>query len=194
MATTQSSLIRIRKFGGFARTTCTVLMIALAAGLVLAVLAVLGGPTANFSITIGSWKIPGAVIETPLLKAWLAFLCVVGMGLVIFCLGLLRTVFANLAAGRVYTRQNVDCIRGVGLVWIVGGVVQISAALVTGVLLATRAIDWSVVTHVASPWGAGSLTPFVTGSMILLVAWIMDVGRGVSEEAETLRRDAELVV
>jgi hypothetical protein len=35
---------------------------------------------------------------------------------------------------------------------------------------------------------------FIPAALVLLASWIMDVGREVSEDAETMRRDAELVI
>ena len=39
-----------------------------------------------------------------------------------------------------------------------------------------------------------SLTLLLAGGLIVLVSWIMEIGRRTSEDAEQLRREAELVV
>jgi hypothetical protein len=39
-----------------------------------------------------------------------------------------------------------------------------------------------------------SLAGVVNASLILLASWIMDVGRQVSDDAEAMRREADLVI
>jgi hypothetical protein len=39
-----------------------------------------------------------------------------------------------------------------------------------------------------------SFAGVITGSLILLASWIMDVGREISDDAEAMRREADLVI
>jgi hypothetical protein len=39
-----------------------------------------------------------------------------------------------------------------------------------------------------------ALSTFATAGIVILISWIMDIGLAVSEEADELRRDSELVV
>jgi hypothetical protein len=41
---------------------------------------------------------------------------------------------------------------------------------------------------------AGTLSSFIAAALILLVAWIMDVGLYEKDQAEALQREAELVI
>jgi hypothetical protein len=43
-------------------------------------------------------------------------------------------------------------------------------------------------------FGTSNLPSFITASLILLASWIMEVGRKTTDEAERMRREAELVV
>jgi hypothetical protein len=60
-------------------------------------------------------------------------------------------------------------------------------------------IDRTFVTSVAPGNGVPAfvgppLSGLITASLILLASWIMDVGTVVSEDAEAMRREAELVI
>ena len=71
---------------------------------------------------------------------------------------------------------------------------QVVAPVVSMMLMAARIIEWSQATHSGfSYFSPGNISAFVIAGIVILVAWIMDVGLDVSEEAETLRREAELV-
>jgi hypothetical protein len=47
-----------------------------------------------------------------------------------------------------------------------------------------------------APSGLGfdAIDPFAYGALMILLSWIMAVGLGVREDADELRRDAELVI
>ena len=44
------------------------------------------------------------------------------------------------------------------------------------------------------PTSGMSIGPFITAGIVLLAAWIMDIGRETSDAAAALRKEAELVV
>ena len=107
----------------------------------------------------------------------------------------LYRLFGNLAAGAIYTPENVRRVRYVGLLWLLLAVLGI-------VIPARRSssrigfIDASVPIDLDSlfPSLSESLSSFVAAGLILLVSWIMDVGLYEKEHADALRRDADLVI
>ena len=61
---------------------------------------------------------------------------------------------------------------------------------------ASALVTQKTVYSTATPYGiAGPELPsFITAALLLLSSWIMDVGRQTKDEAEELRREADLVV
>src|SRR6185295_6307026 len=69
----------------------------------------------NFKVGLGAYTFTGEHMTTPELKAWA---CIVVATIFTFLLAIvihLRRLFGRLAAGSVYTRENVRCLRRVGI-------------------------------------------------------------------------------
>ncbi len=193
---TQIRVSRVRKFSRVARWICSGVLTFIALVSAWALFSILAGPTDNhFRVELGGISFTGDQIDTIALKVWLTLLLGVGLYITSRLLWLLHGLFGNLARGEIYTQGNVQRLRTVGWLILSAACLQVVVPVITIMLLATRVIEWSQATHNANSYlNAGSVSAFVIAGIIMLVSWIMDVGLEVSEEAETLRREAELVV
>jgi hypothetical protein len=127
-------------------------------------------------------------------KAWMFLLMAAVIGIWVAVLYQLYRLFGNLAAGAIYTPENVRRVRHVGLVLLLFPVVSIvaSATLIVAkrLLGATGPSDLDRL----FPSFSQLLISCLAAGLVLLVSWIMDVGRYEKEQADTLRRDADLVI
>ena len=106
----------------------------------------------------------------------------------------LYRLFGNLAAGAIYTSENVRIVRYVGLLWLLAAVlgIVIPAALLVarGFIDTTVPIDLDLL----FPSFSDLIGNFVSAGLILLASWIMDVGLYEKDHADELKRDADLVI
>ena len=195
-AETQIRVNQVQKFSRVARWVCSAFLAIVALVSVWALFSILTGPTdPHFRIVLGRISFTGDQIDTMALKVWLTLLLGVGLYITSRLLWLLHGLFGNLARGAIYTQGNVQRLRSVGWLILSAACLQVVVPIITVLLLATRIIEWSQATQSANAYlDATSISAFVIAGIIILVSWIMDVGLEVSEEAETLRREAELVV
>lgn len=131
-------------------------------------------------------------------KTWSFAVVTVVVGLFGWTLFHLYHLFKRLEAGSIYTKQNVYHLRQIGLASMALAVIQFLLPLISFGLAELGFIDRSLVAF-ASANGATALVGqsfagLITASLILLASWIMDVGRVVSEDAEAMRREADLVI
>ena len=107
----------------------------------------------------------------------------------------LHALFGNFIRGGIYTQANVRHIRQLGLLMLAMSVFQLVLPIFSMAMLQLGVIDPAAVTRVPDyPIGMSAFSGFITSGVILLASWIMDLGRRTRDEAEQLRRDAELVV
>ena len=173
----QSNLRKVRTFCRNARVACAALF---GFGLV-------------GSVFILVFVALGPKLATPQLKVW-AFL-VIGMlsGVGLSVMYQLYRLFTNLAAGAIYTSENVRRVRHVGLLCLVWALLSIVIPVASASLVALGFIDaWGPFK--SEPVLSPSLSSFVAAGLILLVSWIMDVGLYEKEHADALQRDADLVI
>lgn len=194
-AHTQNRVRQVQTFSRVARWVCSGFLAAVLMVSLWAIYSILAGPTDwHFRIVLGQIAFTGDQIDTLALKVWLTLLVGVGLCITARLLWLLHGLFGNLARGEIYTQGNAQRLRSVGWLVLACACLQVLVPLLTIMLLATRIIDWSQATHTGETLSAATVASFVVAGVIMLVSWIMDVGLEVSEEAETLRREAELVV
>jgi hypothetical protein len=98
----------------------------------------------------------------------------------------LYRLFGSLAAGAIYTHENVRRVRRVGFLWLLWAVLGVLAPV------AWNALDPASVRYTFSV--PDTLSAFVGAGLLLLASWIMDVGRHEKDHAEALQRDADLVI
>jgi hypothetical protein len=189
----QSKIRKVRAFGRNARSVCVVLfgfgLIAIAIMLFIAVRV-----TAPASGNGGVYAILVSPLAPPQLKIWTILSVGVGIGVWLAAVLQLYRLFGNLAAGAIYTRENVRRVRHVGLLWLLLAVLNIvlpATLIVTnGFFEAPVSIDLDRV----FPSFGELFNSFAAAGLVLLVSWIMDVGLYEKQHADALRRDADLVI
>jgi hypothetical protein len=187
----------VQKFSRFARGACTVLIVILGCSILWAFVSVLTGPgSSHLKIYLGAYQISGDRIAAVSLKAWLSVLFVAGSFILFSVLHHMRSLFDNLSRGDIYTHVNVRHIRSIGFLVLWGAILQFAVPILSAVLVKLQIIDLELLAPQTNfTFGLQTLlAPFATAGLIILMAWIMEVGRGVSDEVVTLRHDAELVV
>jgi Protein of unknown function (DUF2975) len=193
----QSEIRKVRTFSRSARVASAAIFgFGLVATVVMLFVVVIGPiPGWNGRIDIvGLDGVTAAQLTTPALKLW-AFLVMGGLtGLFLAGVYQIYRLFGNLAAGAIYTPENVRRLRRVGLLWLqlagLGIVIPIaSAALVTFGL-----VDVPVPVNHDVTFSTQSLNSIVSAGLILLASWIMDLGLYEKDHADALRRDADLVI
>jgi hypothetical protein len=164
----------------------------IAAGLLWSIYFVLTAPLLGGKITIGHNVFPAAALQPWHVKVWVLAVFVIVAALALTFVSLLRSIFSNLARGEIFCHPNVRHIRGLGLLLIAGGILQWVVPVATAAYLVSMGHD--DIAFAGSVYTFDGLGPFAQGALMILLSWIMAVGLGVREDAEELRRDAELVI
>ena len=186
---------KIRTFGRYAQATCAVAFIVLAvAGPVTVVLAL---SASDWSLTeargLGRYFTVGEP-EPVSLAVWSILDAALMFAICCAAVGYLYSLFGALGRGAIYTLDNVRRIRRIGQLAVALGALQIFVPVVTIVLIKVGLFPEPAAWAVDADYGPDTLLLLVAGSLVLLVSWIMEVGRRSAEDAELLRREAELVV
>ena len=203
----QLKILKIRAFGRRARVVCAVLIWLAFVGFVIV-------PIFAVAIRAGmhiAGDVPAAVTRTntgdgspyDVLQALLSPLqllvavCLilgVVLGVWLAALRELQRLFGNLAAGAIYTPENVRRVRNVGLLLLAWAVIGV--LLPIALVVAHRLIDASVPMDLDQVFPSLSelFGSFVTAGLVLLASWIMDVGLYEKDHAAALQRDAELTI
>jgi len=92
----------------------------------------------------------------------------------------LQKLFGHYAEGRIFEKQNVHEIRQIGVTVLLFPVLWIALAI------APNFIPAEGRTALLESDGAGPLMELIAGAVILVVSWIMDVGREMREEQDLL--------
>src|SRR6185295_5476377 len=198
---TEAQIQKVRKFGQNFQQLSRLAGAFLVIVCLLALATIFAAPhPSNFKVGLGAYMFTGDHMTTPELKAWA---CVVVTTVFAFLLAIvlqLQRLFGRLAAGSIYTRENVRGLRRVGLLALALGVFQLLLPLFSQGLVDAGVIDRALVAF-AEPTdrsiflvGPASLSGFIMASLVLLASWIMDVGRQTADEADGMRRDADLVI
>jgi small basic protein len=194
-AEVQSRIHRIRTFSRKARSTCAVLIAFVLISFAIAIFGVLRAHlTTPLAGSVGVFGFPISPITPLPLKVCAMLGAGLGIGLLLAILLQLHRLFGNLANGAIHTSENVRRVRQVGVLWILGAVLGIAipatVVIVNGLLAAPFPLDLDRV--FPSFWEM--FTSFSAAGMILLVSWILDVGLYEKQHADSLRRDADLVI
>jgi hypothetical protein len=182
----QSEIQKVRRFSHFARATCSAIF---GFGLVGVTFTVLVAALGLFFPKIHAATT--ALAMAPQVKMWVVLLTGVMAGVALAGVYQLYRLFGNLAAGAIYTPENVRRIRCLGLLSLLWAVLAIA------IPFALFALDFHDASLPESllvfPWSA-SLSSTVSAGLLLLVSWIMDVGLHAKDHADALQRDADLVI
>jgi hypothetical protein len=189
----QVQVRRVREFSRHARAFCTVsfVLLALVSLWLLGNILVAGR---GGQVGFGAYTMQTDQLTTFTLKAWAIVFAGVIFGLLFKGLYHLRALFGNFVDGEIYTKETVRQIRNIGWIALAMPLAVGVMSLISLWLLKAGVVDAASVSVRSIGLTPASLGAFITPALILLASWIMDVGRQTQEEAEQLRRDAELVV
>lgn len=191
----QSKIRKVRAFGRNARSVCAVLFgLGLVASVVLLFIVARSPAPAPNSGSGGVYGILASPLTPLQLKVWTLLSVGVGIGVRLAAVLQLYRLFGNLAAGAIYTPENVRRVRYVGLLWLLLAVIDIvfpaTLVVANGFFDAPVPIDLDRV----FPSFGELLNSFAAAGLVLLVSWIMAVGLYEKQHADALRRDADLVI
>ena len=179
----QSKIGKVRAFSRAARIVCSAVFGFGLVGIVGVTLLGLAG-----AVFHGPDK---AMALTSVQKMWLLPISCVVAGVFLATVYQLYRLFGNLAAGAIYTPENVRRLRHVGLLWLLLAVIGVLFPALAFVLsISSVSVPKSTLAFSISE----SLSSFASAGLILLASWIMDVGLYEKDHADALQRDADLVI
>jgi hypothetical protein len=195
----QSKIRRIRTVGRGARVVSSALFSVSFVGGVLVMLAVtlamLFGPTREQGNANGGLEDIMRSALTPLqFNVW-AFLLLSGvLGIWLGILRQLERLFGNLAAGEIYTSENVHRLRTIGILCLAWASldIMIPATHVAALSMIGAALPMDLGRFFPSM--SALLSSFIAPALVLFISWVMDIGLYEKEHADALERDAELVI
>jgi DUF2975 family protein len=191
----QTKIRKVRAFGRNARSVCVVLF---GMGLIGSVVLLFMVMRSHASVPNSGNGATYDIVTSPLtplqLKVWILLSLGVTSGVWLAAIHQLYRLFGNMAAGAIYTPENVRRIRHVGLLWLLLAVLNIvlAATLVVADGFFDPPVPIDLDRVFPSFWELFS--SFAAAGLVLLVSWIMDVGLYEKEHADALRRDADLVI
>jgi hypothetical protein len=169
----------VRKYSGYARGICTALLVLMAAVISLYLLK----------------KFPDA--PTSGARFWMVT-SVAGSVLAGAVVYLLRRLFHNLAGGEIFSSRNVEHIRHIAFIFCGAGMFKLLVLITYGILVTNGVIEDSQprlgAREPEDEFLGGMFNSFMMAGILWLASWIMHVGLGVRNEADELKREAELVV
>jgi hypothetical protein len=194
----QSKIRKIRAFGRSARVVCSALFsVSFVVGVLVMLVVLLAMAFGHREPSNKSGGLDDLMKSalTPLqFNVW-AF-CLLSLVLTVWLsvLRQLERVFGSLAAGAIYTPENVRRVRNVGLLCLLWSSFEI--VIPAAHLVALRFLDAPVPTDLDRilPSFSELFRVLVTPGLILLVSWIMDVGLFEKEHADTLRQEVDLTI
>lgn len=193
MSVTTQQVQKVMRASVWGRRICTVAIFMMLAALLIAMFVVITGrPYTNFKFSISPYVFSPDSLRSLTVKIWIVAFTSLAATLAIGSIYLLRSVFANLARGEIFCEANVRAIRNIGLLIIGSGLLVWIAPLAHATIFMFAGHDGIGFRDVTI--GTDGLAPFAYGGMLILLSWIMAVGLGVREDADELRRDAELVI
>ena len=198
---TEARIRTVQKFGKNARQFCALAATIFAVSLVASWAQIVAGPRMpDTHVRLGTNIIVNSdQLVTVSSKIWAFVVATVVLGVLLWILFRLYRLFKQLEVGSIYTKQNVHHLRQVGWLSMASAVIPLVLSPVSLWLAQLGFIDGTPVTFDPSADGTTmlvgqSLAGVVNASLILLASWIMDVGREVSDDAEAMRREADLVI
>ena len=194
----QSKIRKVRQFGRIARVVCaTIFGFGLVSTVGMLLVIVLGPfPGTNIKIGLGPdfYTVSKALLTTLQFKVTMFLALGVVSGVWLSAAYQLYLVFGNLAAGAIYTPENVRRVRYVGLLMLL--LAALGIVIPAAFVVAIGFIDASVPADldVLFPSMSQLIGNFVSAGLILLASWIMDVGLYEKDHADELKREADLVI
>jgi hypothetical protein len=172
----EDRLARVRRISRFGNGLCIVLMIGTCLVLCIATWGAFALPDATCDF--GAGPVPCAMLSVSA-RALTFALLTVGAGLFLKALFHLMRLFNNYSRGEIFTGESVGQIRRIGTTLFVLGACQIVVLVATLALVSARQIAWPEHRPIPLPF-----TAFVAGGLIMLIAWVMEIGADLREENE----------
>ncbi len=192
MSVSTSQMQKIMQGSVTARRVCSVLIGLWLVALTYGLFGIANGGFDWGHVTVGLYVFPNEALRSWSTRLYAMTLLLTSMGFGLGVLILLRSVFADLAHGKIFCDANVRRIRNLGWLNIAGGAVSWLMPFANAAFFTLAGHD--DITYTSKwPFTAGILG-FLNGGVLILLSWIMAVGLGVREDADELRRDAELVI
>jgi hypothetical protein len=183
-------VLKVQKFSRYARVICLALMALIGIGTILLIVA--GARDAQ--VNMGPYAVPNDQLG-PVPQTYVLVCFALVLAIVLKALFHLYSLFDNFARGGIYTAANVRHIRQIGLLVLAWAVLEILMPVGSMLLLQLGLVDKAFVTMKTQLlFGSSNIPSFVSGGLILLASWIMEVGRKTHDEADHMRREAELIV
>jgi hypothetical protein len=187
----QSKIGKVRTFSRYARVACSALFAFGLVGSVGILLTVVFGPLSGSNsdmAVVGLEGVTMAQLTTPALKVWAFLASGVLMGVSLAPVYQLYRLLGNMAAGAIYTPENVRRVRNIGILTLLSALLYIVIPVASAALVASIPINLELV------FSSQSLGAIISAGLILLASWIMDVGLYEKDHAAALQRDADLVI
>lgn len=193
-ADTQRPIDRIRKVSRVVRTLCTIGMgLTLVASLVGGAMLITGSSFLNECGTIelsdaeGPVKVPiGQLTVTSRVLVTVVF--VLAMAITMKGMFHLRKLFGHYASGNVFTVESVAQIRQLGITFLLvaglqllDGPIAFALALLCG-KTPTVSVTLDIVPFPSADGGV--IGSAAAAGLLILISWVMDIGRGLREEIE----------
>jgi hypothetical protein len=192
MSVTTGQLQKIRRSGVWGRNIASCLIAFALVEVTFMCLLVARGGVPGQVISLGPYQFPSTALEPWSGRVYVASMLATFSALAIASLYLIRAVFSDLALGNIFCGANVRRIRNLGWVAIAIGIFYLLLPLTkTAYFMLASQADIAFRDETTLFVGLGQI---VSGGLYILLSWIMAVGLGVREDAEELRRDAELVI
>ena len=193
----QSEIRKVRTFSRSARVASAAIfgfcLVAFVVMLFVIVLGPIKGSNTRIDI-LGLDGVTAAQLTTPALKMWAFLIMGVLASLFLACVYQLYRLFGNLAAGAIYTPENVRRLRRVGFLWLLLAGLGIVIPIASAALITFGLVDAPVPVNYGLTFSSQSVNSIVSAGLILLASWIMDLGLYEKDHADALRRDADLVI
>lgn len=198
---TAAQIQTVRKFGTYFHQLSLLAGALLVLVSVVSLLTIVAHPHASsLNVGLGAYTFTSDQMATLEIKAWSAVVVITVFATLLGVVLHLRRLFRNLAAGSIYTRDNVRHLRNVGTLAVAMAALQIVLPMITEVLVQTGFLDPTLLTFTEPRsrgiflLGPSSLSAWITAGLVLLASWIMDLGRQTTDEANAMRREANLVI
>jgi len=192
MSVSASQVQKIMRASVWARNITTAFITVVVLGLMFLLFRFAHGDSGGLKVFVGPYIFPEAALEPWSARLYAMLMLLISGALAMASLLLIRSVFADLARGNIFCDANVRRIRNLGWLTIAGGVVYWLIPVANAAYFMLTGHD--DITYRDEPPLFSGLGQIVNGGLYLLLSWIMAVGLGVREDAEELRRDAELVI
>lgn len=178
-AETASKLANVQRYSASLKRLFQVLLVAVALAMCAKVFLIAIGDEVFSYLRIGLTEYRGESIPWAAhVISWVGNL--LGLAILLKLFFHLQKLFGHYAEGRIFEKESVQQIRQIGVTVLLFPVLWLSLAI------APNFIPAEGRTALLESDGAGPFMELIAGAVILVVSWIMDVGREMREEQDLL--------